>query len=632
MRKKLAALFVICSLVLSLCFNALGADEKVEIKFSVGESILSINGEKVEVTTPYVVNGATLVPVRVITEAFGAEVIWNGDDKSVLVNYSDVVIRLKIGDKTAYVNDIAVQLLAAPELSNSTTMLPLRFITENFGADVSYDDATGGITVIKQKTESNSIKDYSLILKRSDKELVGDSYHGWSMEHSPELTLKYRSFDGSENLFINSDETGVITVSTIQFEDETIDEIYAKMRESSKEYAVSKFEKSKTPEGIDYAVVHYSADGEFYEDRVYIKEKQGFAVLIAAEGEKAKEKFNTLSEITNTFDMKFYPEKTEDLSDVNAETGMHTYKSDYFGIEIDVPAYLYLNEETGKANSADFISTDPENSINLISLNIYSAYEGHNAKSWAESDRKNNMAALNEDFSSFTQLKERLVDGKQTYYYEQETVQKERIVMCDLFVEAGDYFYNISISGKKENFDEHKRDIITSVKFKDIDGEELGKLIRTDDYGNISYKQYNMDSIKMSFEVPLNWSVLADSPTGMAFVDGEFMRSLVISYYNFSAVENVSFANFAEAVFKKVNADYTTKMLDKSARIVKIGGKNVYSFKYMNDTEETDFFNSVYIIKAKDKYIVFSAGAPKYVYGKQTEEIFDYIIRSVNVN
>lgn len=61
---------------------------KVEIAFNVGDSILKINGIETEVETPYVTeNNTTLVPLRVITEAFGAKVDWDGDTQKITLTY-----------------------------------------------------------------------------------------------------------------------------------------------------------------------------------------------------------------------------------------------------------------------------------------------------------------------------------------------------------------------------------------------------------------------------------------------------------------------------------------------------------------------------------------------------------------
>ncbi|MGN1116796.1 MAG: copper amine oxidase N-terminal domain-containing protein, partial [Candidatus Ornithomonoglobus sp.] len=62
-------------------------NNKVSIFFMIGDCILNINGQKIEVEKPYIAGeGVTLVPLRVISEAFGAVVDWDGDTKTVSID------------------------------------------------------------------------------------------------------------------------------------------------------------------------------------------------------------------------------------------------------------------------------------------------------------------------------------------------------------------------------------------------------------------------------------------------------------------------------------------------------------------------------------------------------------------
>lgn len=127
------------------------ATDSVSVKFNIGDSAINVNGEILEVEKPYIVGaGTTLVPMRVISEAFGAQVIWNGEAKSVTVNLGDKTIVVTIDSKTATVNGEEIALEEAPELTeNGFTMIPLRFISEKLGAEVGYIHETQTITVEK---------------------------------------------------------------------------------------------------------------------------------------------------------------------------------------------------------------------------------------------------------------------------------------------------------------------------------------------------------------------------------------------------------------------------------------------------------------------------------------------------
>lgn len=122
----------------------------VKISFAVGSNVLKINNSEVTVRRPYLVNDTILVPVRVITEAFGSRVDWEASNQEVTITYNGTTIKLWIGSKTATVNGAEKELLAAPELNVDTTMVPLRFISETFGADVTYEQAGEQIHVVKR--------------------------------------------------------------------------------------------------------------------------------------------------------------------------------------------------------------------------------------------------------------------------------------------------------------------------------------------------------------------------------------------------------------------------------------------------------------------------------------------------
>lgn len=96
---------------------------------------------------PTIINSRTLVPVRFIAEGFGAEVGWNPETRTVTLVDGNTVIQLTIDSTIAYVNGERRVLDVAPTIINSRTMLPVRFISENFGATVGWDDATRKVTV-----------------------------------------------------------------------------------------------------------------------------------------------------------------------------------------------------------------------------------------------------------------------------------------------------------------------------------------------------------------------------------------------------------------------------------------------------------------------------------------------------
>lgn len=94
---------------------------------------------------PIIKNGSTLVPVRVIAEALGSEVKWNNELRQVTVNKLTTTIQLTIDSEKAVVNNQPVQLDAAPMIEAGTTLLPVRFVSEQFGMKVKWDDFTRSV-------------------------------------------------------------------------------------------------------------------------------------------------------------------------------------------------------------------------------------------------------------------------------------------------------------------------------------------------------------------------------------------------------------------------------------------------------------------------------------------------------
>ena len=96
-----------------------------------------MNGEKLDFEVPPIMeNDRTLIPFRKIFETLGYEVSWNGENKSILAQKSDTTMRLQIDNTEIAVNDEIVNSDIAPKLIDSTTYVPIRIISEYSGCDV----------------------------------------------------------------------------------------------------------------------------------------------------------------------------------------------------------------------------------------------------------------------------------------------------------------------------------------------------------------------------------------------------------------------------------------------------------------------------------------------------------------
>ncbi|GIP41229.1 copper amine oxidase-like protein [Paenibacillus sp. J31TS4] len=112
------------------------------------EVTVAVDGKELRPEVPaYIRNGSTLVPMRAIFEALGAEVTWDQATLTATGRKDGTVIRFRIGDRTVEKNGKPVVLEAAAELVAGSTMAPARFVGEAFGGKVDWDNPSRTVLV-----------------------------------------------------------------------------------------------------------------------------------------------------------------------------------------------------------------------------------------------------------------------------------------------------------------------------------------------------------------------------------------------------------------------------------------------------------------------------------------------------
>jgi hypothetical protein len=107
-------------------------------------------------TAPVIENGRTILPIRYVATPLGTQVLWNSKEQKVTLLGSKKV-ELWIGKSQATVDGVGVLIdpanpKVAPRISGGRTMLPLRFVSEAFGAEILYDPLLRTVTVTLNKT------------------------------------------------------------------------------------------------------------------------------------------------------------------------------------------------------------------------------------------------------------------------------------------------------------------------------------------------------------------------------------------------------------------------------------------------------------------------------------------------
>ena len=119
------------------------------IKLVIGDTTAYVGSSTSTLDAPpFIEKGVTLVPLRFISEVFGALVDWNGALQVITINYRTLTIQLQVGSNVVLVGTEFKKLDVPPKIVNGRTFVPIRFISETFGAEVGWDGTTKTVTIV----------------------------------------------------------------------------------------------------------------------------------------------------------------------------------------------------------------------------------------------------------------------------------------------------------------------------------------------------------------------------------------------------------------------------------------------------------------------------------------------------
>lgn len=88
---------------------------------------------------PVIYENRTLVPLRGIATALGAQVDWKETDQEITILSNNKTIKLQIGNSIAYLDGQEIALDTSARIVQNRTMVPLRFIGESLGVRVNWN-------------------------------------------------------------------------------------------------------------------------------------------------------------------------------------------------------------------------------------------------------------------------------------------------------------------------------------------------------------------------------------------------------------------------------------------------------------------------------------------------------------
>ncbi len=150
-------LLIIVSSLALLLTPALGAIQTQTAKAAVG---VRIEIDKKEITSadaaPFIKDGRTLVPLRMVSEGLGAEVTWKAETREVVILDMDTTIVLKINSNIINVNQKDQKMDSEAIIINNRTYVPVRFISEALGYSISWDGVNRLVSInTKDKVIAN---------------------------------------------------------------------------------------------------------------------------------------------------------------------------------------------------------------------------------------------------------------------------------------------------------------------------------------------------------------------------------------------------------------------------------------------------------------------------------------------
>lgn len=136
MKKIVAA--VLAAVQLMVASGVLAQNQKVTVRLNGTELSLPVE--------PFIDNDRTLVPLRGVFESVGANVLWDQDTQSIFIskNMDDGMkaIVMQIGNADVFVGEEKKTLDTAPKIVGDSTFVPLRFVIDELGETVEWDQNT----------------------------------------------------------------------------------------------------------------------------------------------------------------------------------------------------------------------------------------------------------------------------------------------------------------------------------------------------------------------------------------------------------------------------------------------------------------------------------------------------------
>lgn len=130
-----------------------------------------------ELSEPVIENGRVLVPIKFVSDAIGAEVTWDGDERTVLVKKGDKELLLWIGSRLIQYGDRGYGVSdVAPKIINDRTYVPLRVVSNALSIGITWDGDTRSVYVdSSEASDIEAFYDTSFVSLEAHDTITGET-------------------------------------------------------------------------------------------------------------------------------------------------------------------------------------------------------------------------------------------------------------------------------------------------------------------------------------------------------------------------------------------------------------------------------------------------------------------------
>jgi len=645
LKRKLALIVIMIMMISSAVLPAYGLDEndfKTIIKLKPGSDTIVINDKSYSTESPFVEGGTLFVPLRLVLEAFGAEVNWEGNNK-VNIIYRDYSIDLTVGDKKYLVNQDEKLLDIAPRYKKDKIMVPLSFIEEYFDVNVSKDEHTGTVTVILE--DDGALTDLSFLIGSISESKIGDSYYGWSIDVPRGSRVGFISFN-SKYIYVENDqrEIGIEVIIDTNIEG-SLEDYYNKVLESPGDFLDGEMVDCTLNSGKNTQYVEILYITEYEEaavQRLYTNNRYIYKVALTSYNETEPENIienKFFTSLLNSFRIgyKGFENGVQDLSKV--EFGMAKYEN-------------YITDDSYRKHFSWEMKVPPEwDAMDTHSDNPYITRLGKNEKEYVVVE----IAAVESEFQidefitklldyykdnfnekcyEFLKSGKSSVGGRESHNIVYKLVNgKNMYVVEENFLVAGELLYNITIKSPEDKYKLRKttyNKILESFSYSSKEQSGIKDGLKKYTYAANRNRVGKNDEISKYINNEYEWKI----ELAGYWTKGIEFNSSVQTFHNnrtgavilIEAVENEDFSKTADdkAKFTYLSSIISQDVELKNEGSLSLKGHNVKTYTYRLEDEEEDIYMDfqVYIMNTGTySYCYISAISDLYASEKNLKEM-----------